>query len=145
MIAYLFDHFSQCIFMARRSILCRELVTWRGRVREESYKGEQEKVSWYPEKPFWLCHQRQLDEDMFSKQLAKFPVGCRWHPPIELMALGSGPGAYFGTSCGGSFLLLWSVVWIVKLLRILSLKINVCWHKLSFSGFLDNPLFLHHC
>lgn len=58
--------------LGKEKHLCRELVTWRGRIREESYKGEQEKVSWCPEKPFWLCHQRQLDEDRFLNNLPNF-------------------------------------------------------------------------
>lgn len=44
--------------------------------RTEPCEGEQEKISWCPEQPIWLCHQRQLDRDGLSKQLAKVPVGC---------------------------------------------------------------------
>ena len=54
--------------------------------RGEPREGEQEEVSWCPEKPIWRCHQRQLPGDGLSKQRAKFPVGCGWRPPVEPMA-----------------------------------------------------------
>lgn len=37
------------------------------------------------DKLLWLGHQRQLDGDRLSKQLAKFPVDGRRHPPVELV------------------------------------------------------------
>lgn len=118
-------------------------MTWRGKVTEEERpaRGEQEKVSWCPEEPIWLCHQRQLEGDGFFKQFAKFPAGLQLMPSHRTHGLGSRPQAFFGTSYGGSFLL-GSVVWNVELLRTLSIFEDHC--LLAQTRALGSWLF-HNC